>query len=181
MTTRTRTRRRLAAAAGAGALVLTALVAAGPAQASHPEVSLPGSNFEIDTDANLKVDDPAPSIDWANVDQVRKGELFQGAQDDSFGQGSKEDTAVPTVVDGSIPPNKSDLLNFGLYLEEAAAGDFLHLFWHSVQEPTAWTKRERGCCRKRWRPCLSNGTGCARTTATTVIPGATRPRSGPVP
>ena len=28
-----------------------------PASASHPEVSLAGSNFEIDTDANLKVDD----------------------------------------------------------------------------------------------------------------------------
>ena len=142
MTTRTSTRRRLAAAAGAGALVLTALVAAGPAQASHPEVSLAGSDFEIDTDANLKVDDAAPSIDWANVSQVRKGELFQGAQDDSFGQGSKEDTAVPTVVDGSIPPNKSDLLNFGLYLEEAAAGDFLHLYWHRVQEPSGTTNMD---------------------------------------
>ena len=32
--------------------------------ASHPEVSLPGSLFEIDTNANLKVDDLAPSIDW---------------------------------------------------------------------------------------------------------------------
>jgi hypothetical protein len=34
-----------------------------PAAASHSEVSLSGSNFEIDTDANLKVDDPAPSQD----------------------------------------------------------------------------------------------------------------------
>src|ERR687898_734175 len=112
------------------------------AAASHPEVSLAGSNFEIDTDANLRVDDPAPSIDWANVTQVRKGELFQGAKDDSFGQGSKEDTAVPTVIDGSIPPNKSDLLNFGLYLEEAAAGDFLHLYWHRVQEPSGTTNMD---------------------------------------
>ena len=141
MTTPIRGRSRLVAAAGAGALVLSALVAA-PALASHPEVSLPGSNFEIDTDANLKVDDPAPSIDWANVTQIRKGELFQGAQDDSFGQGSKEDTAVPTVVDGSIPPNKSDLLNFGLYLEEATAGDFLHLYWHRVQEPSGTTNMD---------------------------------------
>ena len=31
--------------------------------ASHPEVSLSGSNFEIDTNANLKVDDAFPSID----------------------------------------------------------------------------------------------------------------------
>jgi prealbumin domain-containing protein len=133
--------KHIAAAAGIGALTITALVAA-PASASHPEVSLPGSNFEIDLNANLKVDDPAPSIDWASVTQVRKGELFQGAQDDSFGQGSKEDTAVPTVVDGSIPPNKSDLLNFGLYLEEAATGDFLHLYWHRVQEPSGTTNMD---------------------------------------
>ncbi len=42
------------------------LALAAPAIASHPEVSLPGSNFEIDTNANLKVDDAAPSIDWAS-------------------------------------------------------------------------------------------------------------------
>ena len=35
--------------------------------ASHPEASLQDSNFEIDTDANLKLDDPAPSIDWGSV------------------------------------------------------------------------------------------------------------------
>ena len=63
----------LVAAAGSGALTLTALVA-GPAVASHPEVSLAGSNFEIDTNANLKVDDPAPSIDWASVAEVRQAD-----------------------------------------------------------------------------------------------------------
>ena len=113
-----------------------------PLSRTHPEVSLPGSNFEIDPNANLRVDDPAPSIDWASVNEVRKADLPTGANDDSFGQGSKEDTAVPTVVDGSIPPNKSDLLNFGLYLEEAAAGDFLHLFWHRVQEPSGTTNMD---------------------------------------
>ena len=133
--------KHVAAAAGIGALTLTALVA-GPALASHPEVSLAGSNFEIDSDANLRVDDPAPSIDWANVTQVRKADLASGSGDDSFGQGAKEDTAVPTVVDGSIPPNKSDLLNFGLYLEEATAGDFLHLYWHRVQEPSGTTNMD---------------------------------------
>jgi hypothetical protein len=76
-----------------------------PAAASHPEVSLAGSNFEIDTDANRKVDDPAPSIDWAGVDEIRKADTPSGSTDESFGQGTKEDTAVPTVVDGSIPPN----------------------------------------------------------------------------
>ena len=29
----------------------------------HAEVSLPGSDFEIDVDANLKVDDATPSIE----------------------------------------------------------------------------------------------------------------------
>ena len=132
---------RLAAAGGFAALVAATLVA-GPAQASHPEVSLPGSNFEIDTDANLKVDDPTPSIDGASVTENRKADLASGSGDDSFGQGSKEDTAVPTVVDGSIPPNKSDLLNFGTYLEETASGDFLHMFWHRVQEPSGTTNMD---------------------------------------
>ena len=60
-----RRRSRIVAIAAAGALVLTGVIAAGPAQANHPEVSLPGSNFEIDTNANLKVDDshpPAPQL-----------------------------------------------------------------------------------------------------------------------
>jgi hypothetical protein len=77
----------------AGAMVAALSLAIG-ALASHPEVSLPGSNFEIDTDANLKVDDPSPSIDWANVTETRKADKQSGATDDSFGQGTKEDTAV---------------------------------------------------------------------------------------
>src|SRR6266545_5741993 len=118
-------RQRIVALIGVAALA--ALVAI-PALASHPEASLPGSNFEIDTNANLKVDDPAPSIDWASVTEIRKADLDSGSGDDSFGQGTKEDTAVPTVVDGSIPPNKSDLLNFGVYLETTASGArFLNL------------------------------------------------------
>lgn len=123
-------------------LVLASALIPAIAVAGHPEVSLPGSNFEIDTDANLKVDDPAPSIDWASVTETRKGDKPTGATDDSFGQGTKEDTAVPTVVDGSIPPNKSDLLNFGVYLEDTAGTDFLHLFWHRVQEPVGTTNMD---------------------------------------
>ena len=40
-----------------GAGVLAAAMIPSAVLASHPEVSLPGSNFEIDTNANLKVDD----------------------------------------------------------------------------------------------------------------------------
>jgi hypothetical protein len=133
---------RVFAAGAAGALFLTAVVAM-PAAASHPEVSLPGSEFEIDTNANLKVDDPAPpSLDWANVTENRKADQPSGSGDDSFGQGSKEDTPVPSVVNGSIPPNKSDLLNFGTYFEQTPSGDFLHMFWHRVQEPSGTTNMD---------------------------------------
>src|SRR5438093_6794887 len=102
-------RRHRNGVAAAALLLLAGLVGAAPAYASHPEVSLPGSNFEIDTDANLKVDDPAPSIDWANVTEIRKQDTTSGPTDESFGQGTKEDTAVPTVVNGSIQPNKPQL------------------------------------------------------------------------
>jgi len=111
--------------------------------ASHPEVSLPGANFEIDVDANLVADDSAPSIDWASVTETRKADKPTGSGDDSFGQGTKEDTAIPSVVDGSIPPNKSDLLNFGVYLETTPSGArFLNLFWHRVQEPSGTTNMD---------------------------------------
>src|SRR5262249_52931017 len=83
---------------GAVALLVSALAGrSGYPRASHAEVSLPGSNFEIDADANIKVDDPAPSIDWANVNEIRKADSPSGANDESFGQGTKEDTAVPSV------------------------------------------------------------------------------------
>jgi hypothetical protein len=122
--------------------LLASLLMIVPALASHPEVSLPGSDFEIDTNANLKLDDPAPSIDWASVTETRKADKPTGQQDDSFGEGTKEDTAVPAVVSGQIPNNKSDLLNFGVYFEEAAAGDFLNVFWQRVQEPSGTTNMD---------------------------------------
>ena len=113
--------------------------------------SLPGSTFEIDTDANLIVNAPATNIDWLTGGTgtgfrsgvVVKPDQASGSGDDSFGQGTKEDTAVPTVVSGSIPPNKSDLLNFGVYLETTASGArFLNLFWHRVQEPSGTTNMD---------------------------------------
>src|SRR5687768_2330308 len=124
------------------ALMAAALVIVLPATASHPEVSLAGSNFEIDTDANLKVNDAAPSIDWASVSETRRQDAPSGSGDNSFGQGTKEDTAVPSVVSGSIPPNKSDLLHFGVSLETNANGRFLNLFWHRVQEPSGTTNMD---------------------------------------
>ncbi|NUR72380.1 MAG: prealbumin-like fold domain-containing protein [Hamadaea sp.] len=109
---------------------------------AHPDVSLAGSNFEIDTDANLKVDHSAPSLDWANVTEIRKQDTASGSGDESFGQGTKEDTAVPTVVSGSIPPNKSDLKYFGIYQEGTTTTGFLNLYWARVQDPSGTTNMD---------------------------------------
>lgn len=121
------------------AMLLTSAV--GAAFASHPEVSLSGSNFEIDTDANIKVDD-AGSLDWANVAESRKADTPSGQNDESFGNGTKEDTAVPSIVDGGIPPNKSDLKFFGVYQEGSTSSGFLNLFWSRVQDPTGTTNMD---------------------------------------
>lgn len=107
-------------------------------------IQLPGSNFEIDTSANLKVNTTPVNgaLDWANVTEIRKQDTETGPTDESFGQGSKEDTAVPTVVDGSIPPNKSDLKYFGVYQEGMGSAGFLNLYWARVQNPTGTTNMD---------------------------------------
>ena len=161
---RRRRRSPIIAAVAAGALAITGLTVA-PAYASHPEVSLTGSNFEIEhpttvqpdgtIGANLRLNDAAPSEDWASIPndldtsntdndnpEKRKTDTPSGSGDNAFGNGSKEDTEPPSVVAGSIPPNKSDLKTFGTYLEKTAGGDFLHLFWHRVQDPTGTTNMD---------------------------------------
>ncbi|MEU0533693.1 prealbumin-like fold domain-containing protein [Amycolatopsis tolypomycina] len=65
-----------------------------------------------------------------------------GQTDDSFGQGTKEDTAVSTVVDGSIPNNKSDLTRLYVANERVSGKEFLYLAWERVQEPTGTTNMD---------------------------------------
>jgi len=117
------------------------LVLALPAVASHPEASLASSNFEIDVDANLKVDDAAPSIDWASVTEIRATDQVNGTGDDSYAGGVKEDTVCPGATTDSIPPNKSDLLSFHVYREPGVGTHpgFLNLAWSRVTEPTGTT------------------------------------------
>ena len=111
------------------------------AYASHPEASLPGSLFEIDIDANLKVDDGAGSLDWANVNETRVTDKVNGTGDNSYAGGVKEDTVCPSETTDSIPPNKSDLLSFHAYTEDATAGNkgFLNLAWSRVSDPSGTT------------------------------------------
>jgi hypothetical protein len=110
-----------------------------------------GSTFDTE-DGNLNVD--APEADWASVAlcdpppasqencEVRKADALSGSGDNSFTQGTKEDTAEPVAETGSIPPNKSDLKNFGVFVEDGANGKFVHLFWTRVQDPNGTTNMD---------------------------------------
>jgi hypothetical protein len=142
-------------------------------------VSLPGSNFEIDVDANLKVDN-AGALDWANVTEIRKADTPSGPNDESFGQGTKEDTASPTVVTGGIPPNKSDLKFFGVYQEGNTTSGFLNLFWSRVQAPSGTTNMDFEFNQRQCTPstplqpptdpdCTANGLTPIRTTGDLLI------------
>src|SRR5262245_11215616 len=94
------------------------------------------------TDGNLKVD--GAETDWASasVDEDRKNDLPAGSGDNSFTQGTKEDTALPVTEAGSIPPNKSDLKTFGVYSEKVGGVNFVHLFWTRVQDPSGTTNMD---------------------------------------
>ena len=131
-------RRRRPIGLAAALLTLTALLVFALGASTAP---LPGSNFESE-DGNTVVN-VAGKLDWNNVAELRKADLPPGGGDNSFGQGAKEDTPVPTVVSGSIPPNKSDLTNEGFYLQTNAVGHrFIDVYWTRVQEPSGTTNMD---------------------------------------
>jgi hypothetical protein len=173
----------------AGGLLLTTLVPGSLAPtvalaATCPTLNvLAGSNFEIDTNANLKVDGGSPCIDWlagGSGSAFRAGVLAQpdkptGSGDNSFGQGTSENDPVPTVVSGSIPPNKSDLKFFGVLTETTASGKFLELFWSRVQNPSGTTNMDFELNQKFCDPtatptnCTTNGVTAPRTIGDKLI------------
>ena len=147
------------------------------ALADHGTVSLSGSSFEIDSDANLKADHGAPWVDWSTVPAVSKADTPSGGGDESFGNGTKEDTASPSVVSGGIPPNKSDLKHFGVHQEGAGGSGFLTMYWSRVQEPTGTTNMDfefnaRQCTPKQTpadTDCTANGLTPKRTAGDLLI------------
>src|SRR6266516_5921675 len=91
--------------------------------------TLGGSTFESN-DGNLVVNGGATAEDWANAPhRVRGDDLASGANDNSFGGGTKEDDPNVNVVTGSIPPQKSDLTRFYVASEFASNSNFLYLAW----------------------------------------------------
>jgi hypothetical protein len=151
-------------AAVAFAVAISGSAVATTGSCSNP-ATLTGSAFEIDTNANLKVDTTG-CIDWLTGGagtSFRSGVLAKndspsGGSDESFGQGTAEDNPNPTVVTGSIPPNKSDLKAFGVYTED----DFLELFWSRVQNPSGTTNMDfelnKEFCDGTATHCANNGT-----------------------
>ncbi len=106
--------------------------------------NLTGSTFD-GGDGNLVVNDEAK--DWANIGIVCETagcalDEPTGSTDDSFGEGTSENDDPPSVVDGSIPNNKSDLTRFYVANEKASGKDFLYLAWERVQEPTGTTNMD---------------------------------------
>jgi len=72
------------------------------------------------------------TTDWQNVAGLNPGfDLPSGSGDNAFGQGTKEDNPSVSVVNGSIPPNKSDLTRFYEASEFSAVNqhNFLYLAW----------------------------------------------------
>lgn len=86
--------------------------------------SIPGNNFEIDTDANLMTDGARTgiAIDWNSVSKQRKWITDPVIGHDDSLRISKEDEAILEIDSGSIPPNKSDPTNFGVTFTIKNAG-----------------------------------------------------------
>lgn len=92
------------------------------------QAPLTGSTFE-GGDGNLLVN-TAGNTDWVTAPNRVVGiDQPSGGSDNAFGQGTKEDNPDVTVVDGSVPPNKSDLTRFYVGSEFASASNFLYLAW----------------------------------------------------
>ena len=132
-----RRRRPIGLAAGLVALVGVLVFAIGAMTAS-----LPGSVFEIDGPQPGRTFGSTPGT-VARLGQ-RRGDATGGSADGSAGRlvqgGVKEDTACPGEVTGSIPNNKSDLKNFGAYVESESDGPgFLNLYWLRVNNPSGTT------------------------------------------
>jgi hypothetical protein len=93
--------------------------------------ALSGSTF-AGGDGNLLTNPTTfGTTDWQNVAGLNAGfDLPSGTGDNSFGQGTKEDNPAVTVVNGSIPPNKSDLSRFYEASETGTNNhNFLYLGW----------------------------------------------------
>ncbi|HKY74529.1 MAG TPA: Ig-like domain-containing protein [Acidimicrobiia bacterium] len=145
------------------------------------QTSLSQSRFEIDVDANTRVNNTLDCIDWSDsttptsyrAGVLAPNDLPTGSGDDSF-QGASEGDVDPAVGTGSIPPNKSDLKTFGVFAESATP-KVLALFWARVQDPKGTTNMDFELNQKFCDPnatptnCSANGVTPQRTLGDKLI------------
>jgi hypothetical protein len=140
--------------------------------------SLTGSNFEIDEDANLVVDNTGKD-DWESIPQntqppgedpdpgseIRGIDLPTGSTDDSYQGGVKEDTVCPGQTTGSIPNNKSDLRTFHVNEEAGTGGHpgFLNLGWSRVTDPSGTTLMDFEFNQSSTKCTINNSPNVQRT------------------
>lgn len=122
------TRRRGFVAMAAGCLAVGLLLGSGPAPA------VGSSTFES-TDGNTPRNGAPPAQDWDELNatttlETDTADTPSGANDESFTQGTKSDTAVPTIETGSIPPNKSDLTRMRVASETVGGHVMLYVAWN---------------------------------------------------
>jgi hypothetical protein len=121
----------------AGAVVLAAAGLLTWGLAGQSAANISPSTFE-GNDGNLVVN-TAGNIDWATLIDTNTRpagasysagqDLPSGTGDNSFGNGSKEDSVDVTVGDGSIPNSKSDLARFAVGSQIINNKVFLYLAW----------------------------------------------------
>lgn len=120
-----RNARRRAVAVGAALCLIGAMALAAPGA-----TALTGSGFES-TDGNTA---KQAGYDWDSLAPATsladQPDSPSGAGDESFTQGTKSDTAVPTIETGSIPPNKSDLTRMRIATETIDGDVYLYVAWN---------------------------------------------------
>jgi hypothetical protein len=133
MTTRNLRRRHVGRLLGVAAVV-------GALGVSIPVfANLPNSTFDAG-DGNLVLNDEA--TDWVNAPNFgQRIDLLKGQGDDAMGNGTSEDTEVPSLVTDGIPPNKSDITRFYVGSETIASPlkNFLYLAWERITDPSGTT------------------------------------------
>lgn len=101
--------------------------------------NLQGSTFDAG-DGNLVLDDETK--DWVNAPNfAQRIDKLKGQGDDAMGNGTSEDTQVPSMVTDGIPPNKSDITRFYVGSETVSnpLKNFLYLAWERITDPSGTT------------------------------------------
>lgn len=131
------------------AIVALAVFGVGIACVASTEATLSGAGATY----NMRDGDLVGTDDWVGLGGGACGvgtrvicneDQPSGQRDNSFGNGTKEDTPVPSIVTGAIPNNKSDLIRYYVSSEvsNTTLDNILYLSWERVQDPTGTTNMD---------------------------------------